>query len=297
MRLPDFLVIGAMKAGTTSLCRDLESQPGIFFPSVKEPHTLCLDDVLGHEGVRRYASLFRDADADALCAEGSTGYTKLPTHKGVVDRARRVLGKDLKLIYIVREPISRSISHHYHEYRAGDAPRDFMSALRRDPMLAFVSKYAMQLRPWIDAFGLEQVYVIKFEDYVWNRVETVAATCRFLGVNPTPLIPTDQHVHNSGEQTLLPPVGISNLVRKITRSQWYKRNVHPRTPHWVRDRFKKTLYRPAAARPDPPSLDAVDFLLERLDRDWERLPAMLGSSRPFWDVDSERRKYDALAAV
>lgn len=276
--LPTFLVIGAMKAGTTSLCRDLAASPGIYFPSVKEPHTLCYDQAETARGRKQYAALFRKARPDQQRGEGSTGYTKRPGIDGVASRARRVLGSDLRFVYIVRNPIDRLLSHHRHLVRGGDAPADLDDALRLLPELIDVSAYAMQLDPWIDEFGLDHIQVIRFEAYRSHRRETVAAACQFLGA-PSPAAEADfQRVHNAAEEALVPPVGLRGFARGITRSQFYKRVVHPRTPPWMRDRFKSTFYhRPAAAMPEvTPATRAA--LWERLGPDVERLCALLG-----WD--------------
>ena len=127
--------------------------PGIYFPSVKEPHTLVFDDVLTPEGKRKYAALFQDARATQKCGEGSTGYSKIPLHKGVPERAKALLGDKLKVIYIVRNPVQRAISHHYHMYRAGDAPADFAEALEKIPLISLCSRYAFQIEPWIETAG------------------------------------------------------------------------------------------------------------------------------------------------
>lgn len=290
MRQPDFLVIGAMKAGTTSLCRDMEASPSIFFPSVKEPHTLCLNEVLTPEGKARYAALFQNARPDQLCGEGSTGYTKLPTHTGVPERAYKVLGSDLKLIYIVREPVARAVSHHYHLYRAGDAPRAIGEAVRKIPTIVQFGKYAMQLEPWIEKFGRDHIHVVRFESYVRDRRGAVDSICRFLGVDVPPQEINPGAVFNSGEEQRLPPEPIKNIVRRITRSQWYKRNVHPRTPRWVREGLKAGFYQQAAPRPDAPPVEFVDLLLQHFRDDVERLREMLGEPDPFWDLDAVREE-------
>ncbi len=297
MRLPDFLVIGAMKAGTTSLCRDLESHPHVFFPSVKEPHTLCLNSVLEPEGLKNYAALFRGAGPDQICGEGSTGYSKLPSHQGVPQRAERVLSKDLKLIYIVRDPVSRALSHHYHLYRGGGAPTEFMDALRAVPAITDISRYAMQIEPWLERYGLDQIHVVRFEDYIRKREQALAAAFSFLGVDPSQLRSADGTVHNAGEETLLPPARISNITRRITRSQWYKRVIHPRTPVWIRDRLKSAVYVPAPERPAPPPIEAIDYLIEQLRADWERFPGLIGRDCPLWEIDTVRAKFgDAQSA-
>ncbi len=120
MRLPDFLIIGAQKAGTTTLYRDLLANPAIFLPIDKEPGNLCEDDLLTDTGRSAYARHFANASTDQLCGEATTSHTKRPDVLGVPARARRLLGDKLKVIYLVREPISRIISHHHHELTSSE---------------------------------------------------------------------------------------------------------------------------------------------------------------------------------
>ena len=282
--LPTFLVIGAMKAGTTTLCRDLDLSPSVFFPTVKEPHTLCLPEVVTPEGRRRYAALFRNARPEMQRGEGSTGYTKRPGIDGVVERARSVLGPDLKLIYIVRHPLARIVSHHQHLIRGGDAPADINEAVRVLPELLDVSRYAMQLEPWVEAFGLDQLRVVVFEDYIGDRQRVVTELCAFLGAD----VPVDEeafeNVHNAASEALVPPAGLRSLSRRITRSQFYKRVVHPRTPRWVRERFKSAVY----TRPDQPVVPLTeatrDQLAAVLRDDLDQLHTLFGANAPTWDL-------------
>ena len=109
MQLPHFLVIGGMKCGSTTLYRDLLGHPDIYL------HDKELN-VLVREGVdaRQYASHFVAAPVGAVCGDVSTTYSMLPDYSGVADRAARMLNGPTKVIYLVREPVDRAISHHRH---------------------------------------------------------------------------------------------------------------------------------------------------------------------------------------
>lgn len=87
MRRPDFLIIGAMKAGTTTLYRDLVDHPNIFLPEQKEPNTLVMYGSDMRRIIDDYASLFARSPQDAICGEASTAYTKRPDNEGVAARA------------------------------------------------------------------------------------------------------------------------------------------------------------------------------------------------------------------
>ncbi len=282
--LPTFLVIGAMKAGTTTLCRDLEASPDVFFPTVKEPHTLCLDEVLTPGGRRRYAALFRTARPDQLRGEGSTGYTKRPGIDGVAERAKAVLGDDLRLVYIVRHPVDRIVSHHRHLVRGGDATPDINEAVRSMPELIDVSRYAMQLEPWIDTFGRAQLHVVRFEDYVADRRREVERVCAFLGATPPPSDADLGRVHNAGEEALVPPPGLRGLARRVTRGQFYKRVIHPRTPRWLRERLKATVYTRPESVASALTAETRAYLTDQFAGDLDRLARMLGRDDLRWDL-------------
>ena len=99
-----------MKAGTTTLYRDLYDHPEVFLPEEKEPDSLAYDDVLTTEGTRTYRGMFAGANDGQLIGEASTSYSKAPFFGDVPSRALRLCGSDLKIIYVVREPFERMVS-------------------------------------------------------------------------------------------------------------------------------------------------------------------------------------------
>ena len=82
-RLPDFIVIGAMKSATSTLHEQLAVQPGFFMSAEKEPNFFSNDENYAH-GLAWYRSLFDNAASSDLCGESSTHYTKLPTYPNTV---------------------------------------------------------------------------------------------------------------------------------------------------------------------------------------------------------------------
>jgi len=299
MRLPDFLVIGAMKAGTTSLCWDLANHPGIFIPTVKEPHTLCIDDVTTERGKEKYARLFSNVAPGQLCGEGSTGYTKLPVIKNIPERARKVLGKDLKVIYIIREPVARALSHHYHLCRAGNS-WTFEEALKEDQLVTTCSKYGMQLAPWVDTFGLSNAHVIRFEDYVEDKDAVIGQLLNFLNVATKANDTDESRVMNTGEGQRVPPDWLrdSTLFRKWTRfkrGQLYKRAIRPYLPDSLLGRAKKLVFNPPPERPALPPISVIRDYIEQLREDQELLCSLIKASKPIWNLDEVLDYYENTA--
>jgi sulfotransferase family protein len=285
MGLPGALVIGAQKSGTTTLYRDLGTHPDVFFPEDKEPGDLSDDAVLTPAGRQRYERLFRGSLPDQLRAEASTIYTKLPDHPGVPARAREVLGSDLRLVYIVRNPVHRIVSHHRHEQtRRARAPISIDVAVRTDHRFLAYSRYAMQAEPWIDTFGGDRVLVVRFEDYIAHRRAQLANVEAFLGLRPLPdLIGEEERYNTTGVEPVTSPA-----VRTIARSPLYRRTIRPLLATDVRRRLRFLLLPTPDALPTPPSPDTVDFIVEALREDLDRQPSLFGRSAPLWTDDELR---------
>lgn len=278
VRFPDFLIVGAMKAGTTTLYRDLLVNPEVYLPAIKEPHNLVHDTVLSAEGKARYAQLFRLAKSNQVCGEASTGYTKLPTNRGVPERAMSLIGPALKIVYIVREPVARIVSHHYHSYSSGIFSPDIDQEIRKQPVLLDYSRYAMQIEPWIETFGRSNVLILVFEEFVASRRPMVRQISEFLGVTPNESLIDDQAIYNrsDGKPTRSP------LWRKIRSSYVYRQYVQPYLPTRMRDRMRRAVLPKAPPRPDPPSEQTVALIREELAEDMERLRVLIGRDQPIW---------------
>ncbi len=292
--LPDFLVIGAMKCGTTTLYFDLDSQPAICMSTIKEPSVLIrFPDA--QKAAAYYRRLFLvpptrgrsgEASTPRRFGEASTLYSQLPRHPGVPARARELLGSDLRFIYLVRNPVERAISHHLHEYAFGNCGPDVDAMIRSDPTAVDFGRYAMQLEAWLDTFGPTAGQVIRFEDYVRARASTVEQIGKFLSVPiDASRIHTDRAFNQSSEGRV--PGRLRPLVRSDLYRLWLRRAI----PERLRQRLREMITPAAPERPRPPGLDTIDYLIERLAPDAERLASMLGWKAPIWDFEATRRKY------
>ena len=111
-RLPDFMLIGAMKSGTTTLHAYLSRHPGLFLCTPKEPGFFSRDERYAR-GLDWYRELFTDAQPEQLCGEASTCYSRWPHFENAAPRiAADVPGA--KLLYITRDPVERAYSHYRH---------------------------------------------------------------------------------------------------------------------------------------------------------------------------------------
>lgn len=182
-QLPNFLVIGAMKAGTTSLYHYLRAHPQVFMPAVKEL------DFFAHAperagGVEWYRRQFAPAGDDAVAiGEASTLYSKHPRFPGVPERIAAHI-PDAKLVYVVRDPIERIRSHYQHRVANGAELAPFERAVFEDPIYLDVSRYAMQIDRYLGCFGRDQLLVVTSEDLRDRRHSVVRDVYRFLGADP-----------------------------------------------------------------------------------------------------------------
>lgn len=288
VNLPRFLIIGAMKAGTTTLYRDLLTNPRVFMPLDKEPDSLGSDAILTPAGLRKYAELFAPQAPHQIGGEASTSYTKLPDVRGVPARVRQVLGTDVKLIYLVREPVSRAISHHAHMLTIGVTREpDFNTDIRRVDKYLNYSRYAMQLEAWHEAFAPPSILIVPFESYVKDRRGWIVRICEHIGVEPRPERVDEEKKFNAGGELFQR----KGPAASFARSSIYRRVIRPLLSTESRDKLRKlTLPKADISAKIGPTPETIEWMLEQLAPDRARFEQMTGSARPEWSPDEVRRR-------
>ncbi|MFP5348023.1 MAG: sulfotransferase family protein [Actinomycetes bacterium] len=179
-RLPNFLVIGAMKAGSTSLYNYLREHPQVFMTSYKEPEFFVAEKNWDR-GVRWYESLFSDAGEALAVGEASTSYTKFTEYPGVPQRIASVI-PDARLIYILRNPVDRIRSMYEHMVITGREGRPIDEAVLGDDIYIGPSLYAENIRRYLELFPREQLHVALTDDLVSDVQGSLSAVTRFLGL-------------------------------------------------------------------------------------------------------------------
>lgn len=196
--LPDFLVIGAMKAGTTTLFAALNEHPRMLRPRRREIHFFGRKFPRGLQWYRRHFATGKELrQFSAITGEGSTSYL---ANANVPARIRRVL-PNVKMIALLRDPVDRAISNFFHEQRTGRETLGLEEALlaegerlRRHPLgkqggmgfLAYRNRglYAEQLKRYFALFPREQILVLQSEAFFADPQPVFARVCRFLGLEP-----------------------------------------------------------------------------------------------------------------
>lgn len=182
---PDFLIIGAMKCGTSTLAAQLGAQQNVFMTTPKEPNFFSDDDIYAR-GLGWYESLFRQAASDDLKGEASTHYTKLPTHPHTLERMQAVLTTP-KLVYMIRDPVDRAVSHYIHEWSQGRFGEDPVSAFESHPELVAYGCYGMQVTPFVEAFGRDAILLTSLERLKAHPQEELERVGIHIGMHAPPV--------------------------------------------------------------------------------------------------------------
>ena len=218
MQLPNFLVIGAMKAGTTSLHNYLDRHPEIFMSKKKELDYF-VDRNFHHRDVDWYKAQF-PTDLP-FRGESSQNYSKRhhKDYQHIPERIHALL-PDVKLVYIVRDPIERYRSHILENYY-GDS-KESRAYNEESGHYWQTSKYFFQLSAYLDFFSLENIHVLSLEELQQDRLGTMNALFRFLGATELEDPKTFDFVANAHEGKSIPADIKRSLpfrvIRKISPS-------------------------------------------------------------------------------
>ncbi len=189
---PNLFIVGAMKCGTSSLHAYLGQHPSIFMSEPKEPCYFVDREQLNWPAIEslgfwrseeRYLELFESVTRETVIGESSTLYSKLPRITGVAERIAR-FEPGARILYIMRDPIERTISHYWHSVRWEGETRDPLAAIRREPDYREVSFYAMQLKPYLELFGRRQVTSLTLEELRSAPGPTLNRLFRWLELEP-----------------------------------------------------------------------------------------------------------------
>ena len=179
--LPTFVIIGAMKGGTSSLYHYLSAHPEICMSSIKETDFF-IEEKNHRRGRAWYESLFRGTAKQY--GEASPNYAKWPWFRGVPERMHALV-PEARLIYVVRDPIERMISHYAHNVAAGNESRPIDEALRPPAARRYLapSQYCTQLQLFEERYPSRQVLVLSSESLRDQRRTALGQVFEFLGVD------------------------------------------------------------------------------------------------------------------
>ena len=278
---PDFLVIGAEKAGTTTLHDLLDHHPDISMSDPKEPSFFC-QPALYAKGWDWYRGFFANATGRVI-GEASPAYSMDADFPGTADRIARDL-PNAKLIYIVRDPVERLESawmwyraHGRHKLgQRAFPPLD--RSVHEVPGLIDASRYWHQLSLYRAHFAEEQILVLFLEDMRRDPVVTLGQAFDFVGVDPTAPIEEPHHVANESAGQRMDTDFVSRL-----RTVGPLEALRQRSPAVVRRAAASILKRKITGRPswDPRTLGWVQ---DQLRDDAADLLRHAGKAADFWSL-------------
>ena len=272
-RLPDFLIIGAMKSGTTTFYEDLSQHPELFLPPKKEPN------VLAHatnpsSAASMYGTHFGGAPEGKLCGEASTIYSMFPYRPDVSELALKTLGPELRLIYVMRDPIDRIFSHLAHDFMNGRLDStDFDEIVRTSPQYLQVSDYPAQLAVWANRFGRQQIHCVSFERFIGSRESVIDETLAFLGVKHLGDRRLEEKVKNKREDLVAPR---HPLISRALNSHFYTFVARRVVPETLRTRLKAILTTQRNVPEIRLSTSTLSWLADQLGPRMDRLEAEYG---------------------
>ena len=290
MTLPNFIVIGAAKAGTTALYWYLAEHPAIYMSPVKETNFFAygVDDegrvLWGDPDVHRfpvktlaeYEALFAGAGDATAVGEASTMYLECPQAAGRI----RALIPEARIVCVLRDPVDRAYSDYQMYLRnrgrrleAHDLTRN-AGWVRPDSHWMQIGRYHEQLARYYDLFPRERIHVFLFDDLQRDTLGVVQALYRFLGVDPA-FVPDVDTPHNVGGMPK------SVVLERVLTSRRLRAAVQPWMPTGAANWFRRL--RTGTMQKAPALPAALKSELRRQFRDdIARTAALIGRNLDHW---------------
>lgn len=289
MALPTFLIIGAAKAGTTSLHFYLDQHPQVQMSAVKETNFFAGPDngipypVGRVERRDEYEALFDPSFS--VRGEASPSYASAPRRPGVPERIKELI-PEARFVYVVRDPIARTVSQYQMLFAEGKESKPLPAAIAEldeaDPHffhLTCQSFYARQLELYLAHFPQERLLVIDQAELRTDRAEVLRRVFGFLGVDPGfESAAFESELFKGGEHRRYPP--LLAQVKPVLRAPYRL------LPRGFREGVKGSFERAVLPTVPKPVVEGEtrERLVELFAPDAERLRALTGQDFPSWSV-------------
>jgi hypothetical protein len=272
-RIPNLLIIGAMKSGTSSLHGYLSLHPEIFMSIPKEIHYFDGDNYL-LKSVDWYKGFFKTDKKIAGCSPQN--YTKCHNkhYQHVPERIYEHC-PDVKLIYIVRDPIERYKSHILESYY-GDPLPDIEYSEESGNYLK-TGKYFMQINEYLKYFSKEQIHILSLEDLIDDKLNELNAIFQFLGVAEMDDASQFDFVSKSSESKTFPRVVSDHILYRAGRK------VLPGLSDNIASYITRKYFSHRTSKPELTFDDEV-AVKKALKEDIERFKELTGKAFPQWNI-------------
>ena len=272
-------MVGSMKSGSNTLYNYLDEHPDIFMSKrpLKEPRYF-VEEMNWSKGEDWYLSLFEAAGTESILGEASQHYSWIPHYTGVAEKIAQ-FNPEARILYLMRDPVDRTISHYWWDVQWSGEGRDMLSAIQTMKHFTDVSNYAMQLKPYIEIFGRDRVMAITVEELTDNTVETLQSIFKWLEVDAS-FVPEKLNRRDNVSPKKIQKTMGSGLFSHLRG-----------TPLW--DAMKKLIpdslrrnMRDAISRPVERDLTMLeptrDYLRPMQQQQTEELSQLLGRQFPEW---------------
>ncbi|MGI9457225.1 MAG: sulfotransferase family protein [Aeoliella sp.] len=287
LRLPDFLIIGSPKSGTTSLYHYLQRHPGVFMSTPKEMSFFSKDEVFAR-GLEWYGQLFQGARGDQICGEASTTYSRWPTYANTVDRIAERL-PNAKLLYIVRSPVERLYSFYAHRMR-DRVTTDIASFLQETPEAIHSGRYYSQIEQYLKRFPREQLHVLLLDDLKSDPTGTLELVRSFLQLTDFNFLSESSVVANRGQGQFAATQSITAAIDRVKRVPGAKTLLNAIPPALRNGAFKWLQRGPIGShlrsrhtgQLTPLTAELHAQLLEHFQDDLDRFEGFIGRDLSHW---------------
>jgi len=193
---PNLFIVGAPKAGTTSLHEYLKKIPGIFMSEVKEPYYFCktlipIDHFLTPvRSKKKYLELFKNSKHEKIVGESSVWYLSDPDAATLIHQQV----PNAKIIILIRDPVERALSNYLmlegrNQFKTSTFHEQIQKEVREGidyitPHITLdAGLYYNNIKRFIEIFGKKQVKIIIFEEFIVHTKEIMKDILEFLGIN------------------------------------------------------------------------------------------------------------------
>ena len=286
---PNLFIVGAPKAGTTSLYKYLEAHPDLFMSPLKETNFFTYHAIKRQQlyynaepisTLRQYQELFKSHTTEKIIGEASVSYLFYP------ETAKKLqsFNPDAKIIMVLRQPIDRGFSHYLMDNRLGFVDNlsfeDIIFQQKKHPLLHLyyqqfieLGLYYQQVKRYYDQFDSTQIKVILFEDLKSDLSSVLTSIYDFLEIDAS--FQADQTTtHN----TFLAPRHA--VVGDLYKQKWIRNTVATLLPTSVLHTVKSTLF----DKTKKPSLPykSRSYLNQLYQRDWQKLAHLIDRNLNHW---------------
>lgn len=266
----DFMIVGAMKSGTTTLADILKNHDRVSFCSTKEPQFFS-ESLNWKSELQRYKDLYNFERRDVIRGEASTGYTMYPEFNKRVWEDIYEFNPNMKIIYIMRDPVERVVSHYVHNYMRGYTRRSFKDAVILEPSYINRTRYYTQIKPYIDTFGRQQVLLITFEDFLRRKKEVLSSVADFLSIGNNFKDFEGVHSNKAKEDV---NITLNRYLRDRVKNKYLKK---------VINKSYKWFYKISTAPPDV-TPEMKELIWRMLEQDVENIEKVLGRKLVEWSI-------------